>query len=115
MGLGFDAKVAAENYVEPGEVAGGSGKGKYLWHILKTLLFYKEGRVTIETNAGRNETECFINTISIGRRFAGSFQLTLKAVANDGLLDVCMIKRINLIQRLRSTENDIQSHWKSLF
>ena len=36
MGLGFDAQVAAENYIEPGKVARGSGKGKYLWHILKT-------------------------------------------------------------------------------
>ena len=101
MGLGFDAQVAAENYVEPGEVTAGSGKGKYLWHILKTLLFYKEGRVTIETSEGRSETECFINTISIGRRFAGSFLLTPKAIANDGLLDVCMIRKLNLLQRLR--------------
>ncbi len=101
MGLGFDAQVAAENYVEPGEVTAGSGKSKYLWHILKTLLFYKEGHVTIETSEGRNETDCFINTISIGRRFAGSFLLTPKAIANDGLLDVCMIKKLNLLQRLR--------------
>ncbi len=41
MGLGFDAQVAAENYVAPDEVAKGSGKGKYIWHILKTLLFYQ--------------------------------------------------------------------------
>lgn len=101
MGLGFDAQVAAENYVEPGEVKAGSGKGKYLWHILKTLLFYKEGRVTVETGNGREETDCFINTISIGRRFAGSFLLTPRAIANDGLLDVCMIKKLNLLQRLR--------------
>jgi len=48
-----------------------------------------------------HETDCFINTISIGRRFAGSFFLTPKAIANDGLLDVCSIKKLNLIQRFR--------------
>ena len=101
MGLGFDAQVAAENYVEPGEVAKGSGKGKYIWHIVKTLLFYKEGKVTINSRDQMQETDCFINTISIGRRFAGSFLLTPEAIANDGLLDVCMIKKLNLLQRFK--------------
>ncbi len=101
MGLGFDAQVAAENYVEPGEVAKASGKGKYIWHIVKTLLFYREGRVTITSRDKQHETDCFINTISIGRRFAGSFFLTPEAIANDGLLDVCMIKKLNLLQRFK--------------
>jgi YegS/Rv2252/BmrU family lipid kinase len=101
MGLGFDAQVAAENYVEPGQVAKASGKGKYLWHIVKTLLFYREGKVTISSRGSRTETDCFINTISIGRRFAGSFFLTPEAIANDGLLDVCMIKELNLLQRFK--------------
>lgn len=101
MGLGFDARVAAENYTEPGEVAKGSGKGKYIWHILKTLLFFREYKVKISSRGENRESDCFINTISIGRRFAGSFFLTPKAIANDGLLDVCMIKKLNLLQRLR--------------
>lgn len=101
MGLGFDAEVAAKNYVEPGEVISGKGKNKYLSHILKTLLFFKEYRVTIDSRGERAETDCFINTISIGRRFAGSFFLTPKAIADDGLLDVCMIKKLNLLQRLK--------------
>lgn len=101
MGLGFDAQVAAENYIEPGEVAKGSGKGKYIWHILKTLLFYKECKVKISSRNEEKSSDCFINTISIGRRFAGSFFLTPEAVANDGLLDICMISRLNLLQRLK--------------
>jgi YegS/Rv2252/BmrU family lipid kinase len=101
MGLGFDAQVAAENYVEPGEVAKGHGKGKYLWHIIKTLLFYKEGRVQIKSAEKEQESDCFINTISVGRRFAGSFFLTPQAIANDGLLDVCMIRKLKLLQRFK--------------
>ncbi len=101
MGLGFDAQVASENYVEPGEIAKGSGKGKYIWHILKTLLFYRERKVNITSRGKSIDTDCFINTISVGRRFAGSFYLTPKAIANDGLLDVCMIKKLNLLQRLK--------------
>ena len=98
MGLGFDAQVAAENYTEPGKVKKG-GKHKYIWHIVKTLLFFREKRMTITDEKGSHETDCFINTIAIGRRFAGGFYLTPKAIANDGLLDVCMIKKLSLIQR----------------
>ena len=98
MGLGFDAQVAAENYVEPGKVKEG-GKHKYIWHIVKTLLFFREKRMILVSGSGKQETDCFINTIAIGRRFAGGFFLTPKAIANDGLLDVCMIKKLSLIQR----------------
>ena len=99
MGLGFDAQVAAENYVESGEVKQG-GKGKYVWHILKNLLFFKERKMIIATNETESESICFLNTISIGRRFAGDFFLTPKAFADDGLLDVCMVHKLNLPQRL---------------
>jgi diacylglycerol kinase (ATP) len=100
MGLGFDAQVAAENYTEPGKVKKG-GKHKYIWHILKTLFFFREKNMVVITPEGKHETKCFINTIAIGRRFAGGFLLTPKALANDGLLDVCMIKELSLPERLK--------------
>ena len=100
MGLGFDAQVAAENYTEPGEVKRG-GKNKYIWQILKTLLFFKEKKMIVISDNKKSETDCFINTVAIGRRFAGGFFLTPKAIANDGLLDVCSIKGLSLPQRLK--------------
>jgi YegS/Rv2252/BmrU family lipid kinase len=100
MGLGFDAQVAAENYTEQGEVKKG-GKYKYIWQIIKTLLFFREKRMTVITSTGWHETDCFINTIANGRRFAGGFFLTPRAIANDGLLDVCMIKKLSLFERFR--------------
>ena len=100
MGLGFDAEVAAENYTEDGKVKKG-GAYKYLWQIIKTLLFFREKRMKVQLTSDHHETDCFINTISIGRRFAGGFFLTPKAIANDGLLDVCSIKKLNLFHRFR--------------
>lgn len=99
MGLGFDAQVAAENYIAPGKVKQG-GKGKYIWHILKNLLFFKEPEMAITANGKQEQSICFLNTISIGRRFAGDFYLTPKAFADDGLLDVCMVHKLSLAQRL---------------
>ena len=100
MGLGFDAEVAAQNYTEGGTVKKGGGD-KYIWHILKTLLLFREKKMIVSTADRQHETDCFINTVSIGRRFAGSFFLTPEAIANDGLLDVCSIKRLNLFHRFR--------------
>jgi YegS/Rv2252/BmrU family lipid kinase len=100
MGLGFDAEVAAANYTEPGKVKRG-GAHKYIWQIVTTLLFFREKRMSVTNGESKGETDCFINTISIGRRFAGGFFLTPKAIANDGLLDVCSIKKLNLIRRFQ--------------
>jgi len=100
MGLGFDAQVAAENYTPEGEVKPG-GRNKYIWHILKTLLFYSEKKMIVLNDGKESETDCFINTVSIGRRFAGGFFLTPEAIADDALLDVCSIRRLGLLQRLR--------------
>lgn len=100
MGLGFDAQVAAENYTEPGQVKPG-GKYKYIWHIVKTLLFFKEKQMTLISGDQRSRSTCFMNTVSVGRRFAGGFFITPKAIANDGLLDVCNIKKLHLLQRFR--------------
>jgi diacylglycerol kinase family enzyme len=100
MGLGFDAEVAAQNYTDDGKVRKG-GADKYIWHIVKTLLFFREKRMFVVTDIDHLETDCFINTVSIGRRFAGGFFLTPAAIANDGLLDVCSIKKINLYHRFR--------------
>ncbi len=100
MGLGFDAEVAAQNYSDADTIKQG-GKNKYIWHIVKTLLFFFFLRMTVLSNGKKNETDCFINTISIGRRFAGGFFLTPKAIANDGLLDVCSIKQLSLGQRFK--------------
>lgn len=98
MGLGFDAQVASENYDEQGKVKEG-GKYRYIWHIIKTLLFFREKRMTVINGNESKETDCFINTIGIGRRFAGGFLLTPEAIANDGLLDICSIKRLSLPER----------------
>jgi YegS/Rv2252/BmrU family lipid kinase len=98
MGLGFDAQVAAENY-NPGLEVKKGGASKYLWQILKTLFFYREKNMHQLANGQSQELTCFMNTISIGRRFAGGYYLTPNALANDGLLDVCAVAALKLFER----------------
>jgi len=102
MGLGFDAQVAAENYknAHKQEVKKG-GKSKYLWHILKTLITYQEINMKLTVDRTSTDSKSFLNTISNGRRIAGGLFLTPQALANDGRLDVCLIRELKFFSRLK--------------
>ncbi len=102
MGLGFDAQVAFENYhmEDGGEVRGGS-KSKYLWHIVKNILLYRDRPMRITVGGRTEERRSFLNTIGNGRRLAGGLQVTPRAVANDGLLDYCSTDPLSVPLRLR--------------
>ncbi|MFZ5516986.1 MAG: diacylglycerol/lipid kinase family protein [Candidatus Zhuqueibacterota bacterium] len=102
MGLGYDAQVACENYESQNSrhVKAGS-KSKYWWHILKTLVTYKEKEMQITIDGSTKQARTFLNTIAIGRRLAGGFYLTPNAIANDGLLDVCLIQELPLAGRVK--------------
>jgi YegS/Rv2252/BmrU family lipid kinase len=102
MGLGFDAQVAFENYhmENGGEVRGGS-KSKYLWHIVKNILLYRERPMRVTMGGRTEERRSFLNTIANGRRLAGGLQVTPRAIANDGLLDYCSTDPLSVPMRLR--------------
>lgn len=100
LGIGFDAKVASENYTADGHVIKDQGS-KYLWHILKNLFFYKPSEMKILLDQESVQVKSFLNTFAIGRRFAAKYFLTPKAIANDGLLDVCIIRDLGILDRLK--------------
>jgi len=100
MGIGFDAQVAAQNYDENGVVKKSVGD-KYLWHILKTLFFYKENNFKFLNDHANHSNQYFMTTFSNGRRFAGKYFITPEAKANDGYLDVCLVVKINVLQRFK--------------
>jgi YegS/Rv2252/BmrU family lipid kinase len=101
MGLGFDAQVAAENYSEDEDLSVKLGhKNKYIWHILKTLVCIKARNMKTVMGKEIIESTCFMNTIAIGRRFAGGFFLTPKAYADDGLFDICNVQKVSFPKRI---------------
>ncbi len=102
MGLGFDAQVAWENYNSKlHERVKGGDKTKYVWHIVKTLLTYREKTMRLTVGKETREVKSFLNTIANGRRLAGGFYLTPDAMADDGFLDVCMIHELPFFGRIR--------------
>lgn len=102
MGLGFDAQVAWENYNSKlHEKVKGGDKTKYVWHIVKTLVLYREKTMKLSVGNELREVKSFLNTIANGRRLAGGFYLTPEALADDGLLDICMIHELPFFGRIR--------------
>ncbi len=100
MGLGVDAQIAYENYhMENGGEVRKGGKSKYTWHILKNILLYREKPVRFTMGGSTIEQKSFLNTIANGRRLAGGLHLTPRALANDGLLDICMTDPLSLPAR----------------
>lgn len=100
IGIGFDVQVA-ENFNKSRERKPGK-KQNYIGIVLKTILFYKEKTMVVISDGQRTETSCFMNTVSNGARtYAKSFLLTPGAIANDGLLDICSIRRLSLPERIK--------------
>lgn len=99
MGLGFDAAMTAASHTDR-EKTGKSGKGRYTQIILKTLVGYREEGRTMIKDGSTEERTSFLTTIAVGRRFAGSYHLTPRAIPDDGLLDICDVGRLSLPQRL---------------
>jgi YegS/Rv2252/BmrU family lipid kinase len=100
MGLGVDAQIAAENYnMEKGGVVRGGSKAKYTWHIVKNILFYRERLMRVTVGGRSEERKSLLNTIANGRRLAGGLELTPKAFANDGALDVCSTGPLAVLKR----------------
>ncbi|MCX7679828.1 MAG: diacylglycerol kinase family lipid kinase [Spirochaetes bacterium] len=102
MGVGFDAQVAWENYNSRlHERVKGGEKTKYLWHIIKNLITYREKTMRLTIGNDSCEVKSLLNTIANGRRLAGGFYITPEAFADDGLLDVCMIHELSFLGRIR--------------
>ena len=97
MGFGFDGKVV-EIMEKNGKKL--TGHLAYLYTVLRTVTNFKEPKLTfqIDDNAPREEN-IFLMAINNGTTYGGGFKITPKAQVNDGVFDVCLIKKISVWRR----------------
>lgn len=98
-GVGFDAFVNRKyNHLKE---EGKKGKGLYLWSTLKAVLTYSSTGVKIYV-----DDELVVNdlvysaTIGIGKYNGGGMLQTPNAVADDGLFDLTVIRKMNRLSVL---------------
>lgn len=94
IGIGFDAAVAAGAQT----IKFFTGILLYLASVFKNLISYKLTEFEFEADDFSYSDTVFMVAIGNGKTAGGGFHLTPNAEANDGLLDYCLIKKINKLK-----------------
>jgi len=97
LGIGFDAEVAASVK----KIKFIRGLILYLIGVFITLIRYKYRNITIKTDSVELTEPLFMISIGNGKTAGGGFKLTPLANPIDGLLDICLVKKISKFKVLR--------------
>ena len=97
VGIGFDGKVV-EMLNREGKKYG--GHRAYLRAVLKILLTYREKSIKAYLDEEIIQEKILLMTITKGTTFGGGFLINPYARNNDGLLDICVFKKIPLWMRI---------------
>lgn len=98
VGIGFDGRVVEKM------VCKGSKKKShldYLYTVVKTLASYREKEIQYRIDNIPFKRQLFLLTISNGTTFGGGFVINPFAKTDDGLLDICSIDKIDMMQRFK--------------
>lgn len=99
-GLGFDALVVKRSNRQ--KEKGHSSKTLYLWALLRSLLFYKHTSTSIEIDGKKIKNDTFSISLGIGKYSGGGMMQTPGAIADDGLFELTLIKRMRKGEIIRS-------------
>jgi len=91
FGIGFDGQVVKEMF---GRERKKGGHLDYLLTVLRIIWGFKEKKLLFSIDEVEFEKNILLLTVSNGTTFGGGFVINPKAIANDGLLDVCLLKEI---------------------
>ncbi len=95
VGVGFDATVALR--VNRG-IKPLNGVSAYIYAVFETLLTYRPIEMEIELGDGMKFSQKpMLVAVGIGRTYGGGMMILPDAVQDDGLLDICVLDRMNNI------------------
>ena len=99
-GIGFDAVVVQKtNRLKE---RGKNGVLLYLLSIFTTLMNYKHTNTTINIDEKKIQDDVFSICIGIGKYCGGGMMQTPNAIADDGLFDLTVIKKIKRYELIRN-------------
>ncbi len=98
FGVGFDAEVVRQ----ANKIRRLKGLAVYLAAIYKTFVLFRAPTLEITSREHRESAAMMMLTAAIGIAGGGSFYLTPQADPMDGLLDVCLIRKVGLMTFLRA-------------
>jgi YegS/Rv2252/BmrU family lipid kinase len=99
-GLGFESVVVKRtNYQKD---RGHSGKLIYFYNLLMSLISYKNTRAEIIIDDEKISADVFSLNVGNGRYCGGGMRQTPRALPDDGLLDVTIIKGMGKFEIIRN-------------
>lgn len=96
LGIGFDAEVA----YSVKSIKFFRGLVLYLLGVFKTLIKYNFRKVEIVLDGKKLNEVIFMISIGNGKTAGGGFKLTPLANPIDGMLDVCIVKKLSKLKVL---------------
>jgi len=97
LGVGFDAEAARHTL----EMSHLSGFALYLAAVYKTFGSFVPPDLEIRAKEHRERGRMMMLGVTIGATMGGGFRVTPNAILDDGLFDVCVIRRVGLLRFLR--------------
>jgi YegS/Rv2252/BmrU family lipid kinase len=92
-GLGFDARVVQTTNQQ--KEKGRTGKALYYLNLIENLVDYHAKTIEVEVDGKLLNHQIFTISIGIGKYSGGGMQQTPKAIPDDGLLDITLIKSMS--------------------
>jgi YegS/Rv2252/BmrU family lipid kinase len=100
-GMGYDAFVTAKtNFVK--ELGRKMGVYAYLVHLFGCLLKYKHTRVKVTADHEEITTDLFSMNVGICKYNGGGMMQVPKAVPDDGLLDLTLIRKMSKLEMIKN-------------
>lgn len=94
-GIGFDAYISSV-------FAGSKKRGlqSYVELVMKEVRSYKHLPVKVSINGRELDTDCFVMAFANAAQYGNNAYIAPEADIQDGLLDVCLVRTLDLIKAL---------------
>ncbi len=99
-GLGFDALVVKRSNRQ--KERGRSSQALYFLTLLRSLLWYRYTNTSIEIDGKKIQNDTFTISLGIGKYSGGGMIQTPRAIADDGLFELTLVKRMRKGEIIRS-------------
>jgi diacylglycerol kinase (ATP) len=96
-GIGMDAEANARANRMPDWL---KGRGGYVLAALQSLIAFKAAEMKITAEGREVQRSAFFIAIGNARSYGGGMKVTPQAALDDGLLDICIVSKMNKLKLL---------------
>ncbi|MBR1842300.1 MAG: YegS/Rv2252/BmrU family lipid kinase [Oscillospiraceae bacterium] len=96
--VGLDARIGTDVHKYSGHPVWGKIQGGYIPSLVMNILKGINSEFTFETEEGEMSGKFALACCCNGKYYGGGFNPTRTAVVDDGVLEILIIKKVNLIQ-----------------